>query len=200
MYTREAIITRVMKGNEPPFLLLCPMRYLYILAFQAVTRVASNLDEVRGATLIFVPGRSICLRRHRLFTEGAIEGWYRDGKRHREDGPAAVYDPTHNSEGRIEVWCRNGKIHRVDGPATVFDPARNPEGRIEEWWRNGEVHREDGPAVVYDPTHNSEGRVETWFWGGVLYRKNGPVIVYDPSYNPKGRVGEWMIGMWQGTP
>jgi hypothetical protein len=37
--------------------------------------------------------------------------WYFNGKRHREDGPAAEY-----SDGG-KAWHLNDKLHRVDGPA-----------------------------------------------------------------------------------
>ena len=37
--------------------------------------------------------------------------WYRDGKLHREDGPAIEY-----ADGG-KAWCKNGEYHREDGPA-----------------------------------------------------------------------------------
>jgi len=41
-----------------------------------------------------------------------IEIWYKNGKLHREDGPA-VNGPF------LEKWYNNGKLHREDGPAVV---------------------------------------------------------------------------------
>jgi hypothetical protein len=37
--------------------------------------------------------------------------WYKNGKLHREDGPAVEY------ANGTKVWCLNGKLHREDGPA-----------------------------------------------------------------------------------
>ena len=63
--------------------------------------------------------------------------WWRDGKRHREDGPAVEL------ANGSRFWCRNGKLHREDGPAIEY-----PDG-YRAWYRYGELHREDGPAVEY---------------------------------------------------
>jgi len=40
--------------------------------------------------------------------------WYREGKRHREDGPALEY-----SSG-TKFWYINGDLHREDGPACEY--------------------------------------------------------------------------------
>ena len=55
--------------------------------------------------------------------------WYRDGKRHREDGPAVEF-----ADG-TKMWLRNGELHREDGPAVTF-----PCG-AKEWWLNGKSYR-----------------------------------------------------------
>ena len=54
--------------------------------------------------------------------------WWRNGKRHREDGPAYV-------SGGIQSWWRNDKRHREDGPALVW-----PDG-TGEWWIDGKYIR-----------------------------------------------------------
>jgi hypothetical protein len=36
--------------------------------------------------------------------------WYKDGKRHREDGPAIIWPDGYQS------WWKDGKLHREDGP------------------------------------------------------------------------------------
>lgn len=61
--------------------------------------------------------------------------WWRNGKLHRNDGPAIE-----RSNGERQWWV-NGKRHRVDGPAVI-----HPEGS-KEWWVDGDLHRDDGPAV-----------------------------------------------------
>ena len=62
--------------------------------------------------------------------------FYRDGKLHREDGPAVIY-----ADGRQEFY-RDGKLHREDGPAVIYANGR------QEFYRDGKLHREDGPAVI----------------------------------------------------
>jgi hypothetical protein len=50
--------------------------------------------------------------------------WYKDGKIHREDGPAIIYsDGTH-------FWYKDGKRHREDGPAII-----RPNG-YQSWYIN----------------------------------------------------------------
>jgi hypothetical protein len=50
--------------------------------------------------------------------------WYLDGKFHREDGPAIVYE-----DGQKQ-WYLRGNLHREDGPAIVY-----PDGQ-KEWYLN----------------------------------------------------------------
>ena len=52
--------------------------------------------------------------------------WFRNGKYHREDGPAIEY-----ADG-TKVWYLNGKTHREDGPA--FEDANGTK----HWFLNGE--------------------------------------------------------------
>ena len=66
--------------------------------------------------------------------EYGIQRWFRDGQRHREDGPAEIWPSD------TKIWWRNGVIHREDGPAE--ERADGTKG----WFRHGELHREDGPA------------------------------------------------------
>lgn len=55
------------------------------------------------------------------------------GRLHREDGPAQIFDTGE------ENWCFHGKLHRIGGPAVV---------RVDyfEYWVDGKLHRTDGPA------------------------------------------------------
>jgi len=75
--------------------------------------------------------------------------WYKNGKRHREDGPAVDL-----AEG-TEYWYINGKLHRVDGPAIEHVSGDK------HWYKNGELHRVDGPAVEH-----ADGR-KAWYKNGV---------------------------------
>ena len=56
---------------------------------------------------------------------GNYRVWRLNGKRHREDGPAAEY-----ADGGRE-WYLNGKRHREDGPAAEYADGD------QEWWFNG---------------------------------------------------------------
>lgn len=54
------------------------------------------------------------------------KNWFsKDGKRHREDGPAIELA---NGE---KHWFLNGKRHRVDGPAIEY------ANGIKQWWVDG---------------------------------------------------------------
>lgn len=76
------------------------------------------------------------------FNHGAVI-WYKEGKLHREDGPAYI-------DGENQIWFINGVEHRLDGPAKKW-----ADGSY-EWYKNGKCHRLDGPACLYikDPINN----------------------------------------------
>ena len=74
--------------------------------------------------------------------------WYRNGKSHREDGPAVE-----QSDG-TKSWYRNGNLHREDGPAVEWSDG------TKFWYRDGELHRKDGPAVEYSDGH------QAWYLNG----------------------------------
>lgn len=63
--------------------------------------------------------------------------YYKEGKLHREDGPAVEC-----SDGTKEWWV-NGELHREEGPAVEYSDG----GKF--WYKEGNLHREDGPAVEY---------------------------------------------------
>jgi hypothetical protein len=96
--------------------------------------------------------------------------WYKDGKIHREDGPAVELTDCSNK------WYINGKLHRVDGPAVE---ETNP--RAKKWYLNGKLHREDGPAIDL-----FSGRKE-WYIHGKRHREDGPAIEY-----PSGKKAWWL--------
>ena len=54
---------------------------------------------------------------------------YRDGQKHRDDGPAVQWQ-----DGSMEWWV-NGKKHREDGPAVQWSNGSK------EWWVSGKKHR-----------------------------------------------------------
>ena len=90
--------------------------------------------------------------------EGSHAEWRRHGKYHREDAPAVIF------EKGDKHWYLNGKLHREDGPAVEF------ENGDKEWYLNGERHREDGPAIERQSGH------KYWYLNGELHREDGPAI------------------------
>ena len=84
-------------------------------------------------------------------TKESIE-WYRNGKLHRDDGPAV------ERANGDKVWYRNGQLHREDGPAIEWADG------FKEWYRNGKLHRDDGPAIEY-----ANGTKE-WYRNGKRYK------------------------------
>lgn len=74
--------------------------------------------------------------------------WYKDDKRHRDDGPACEYNNGN------KAWWQNGKIHRIGAPAVQYH-----DGCL-VYYYNGLRHRLDGPAAIYP-----NGDVEYWING-----------------------------------
>lgn len=80
----------------------------------------------------------------RRTTDGATgEAYYRDGKYHRQGGPAIS---SRHADGSTEEYYRDGRLHRKDGPALVWRYANG--SMVERYYRDGKLHREDGPAFV----------------------------------------------------
>ena len=67
------------------------------------------------------------------YPQGSRE-WYRNGKLHREDGPALE-----RSDGTKE-WYKEGRLHREDGPAIEWSDG------TKEWYRNGRPCRDEETA------------------------------------------------------
>jgi hypothetical protein len=60
-----------------------------------------------------------------IYFDRAGQTYYKNGKFHREDGPAAIY------RDGSQIWYQNGIIHRDDGPAII-----HPDGS-QDWYSNG---------------------------------------------------------------
>lgn len=73
---------------------------------------------------------------HLLSASGDQE-FYKQGRLHREDGPAVI------CANDTKKWYIDGKLHREDGPAITY-----PSGH-KEYYKQGLLHREDGPAIIY---------------------------------------------------
>ncbi|HYD18896.1 MAG TPA: hypothetical protein VEF76_10495 [Patescibacteria group bacterium] len=88
----------------------------------------------------------------------ATKEWHRDGKLHRDNGPAIE-----QADGSKE-WYRNGRWDRDDGPAVEMADG------TKVWMRDDKIHREGGPAVEH-----ANGTKE-WYSDGRLHRETGPAI------------------------
>lgn len=78
-----------------------------------------------------------------------IRCWYKDGKLHRENGPAWI---EYDENGKVieERWYQMGRLHREDGPA-IIKYFLNEKVKNEVWYKDDLLHREDGPAwIEYD--------------------------------------------------
>ena len=72
------------------------------------------------------------------------ECWYRDGKFHRDDGPAIIHT---NGD---KLLYRNGKHHRENFPAVV-----KTDG-TKEWWNNDMRYRVSrGDLVLWEKFHHN---------------------------------------------
>lgn len=60
---------------------------------------------------------------------------FKNGKLHREDGPAF------ESKDGTRVWYLNGELHRDNEPAVEY-----PDG-TKFWYKDGVLHRTGGPAI-----------------------------------------------------
>ena len=109
-----------------------------------------------------LPGEIVDL----IYETMGVRAWWRDGKRHGDDGPAVVKADGTAIElpDGTKIWYRDGKRHRDDGPAVVL-----PNGTM-KWHRYGELHRDDGPAVV-----KADGTKE-WWRDGKRHRDDGPAV------------------------
>ena len=58
--------------------------------------------------------------------------WKKDGKLHREDGPAVIY-----ADGSKD-WCQDDVLHREDGPAVIYS-----NGRQKAWYTRGLLVRRE---------------------------------------------------------
>lgn len=67
--------------------------------------------------------------------EKYAEYWYKNGRKHREGGPASTFY-THDG-GKYEEWYRNGKRHRGGGKPAYVEWNHLGEKIGEEWWVHG---------------------------------------------------------------
>jgi len=88
-----------------------------------------------------------------------IEYRDKDGKPHRDDGPARfLIDGT-------QTWFQHGLIHRDDDePAIIYKDGEK------HWYKEGKLHRKGAPAIM------SPDGAEAWYLKGDCHRDDGPAI------------------------
>jgi hypothetical protein len=104
--------------------------------------------------------------------------YYKNGKYHREDGPACEW-----SNGDKE-WYFNGYLHRVDGPAIELNNG------TKLWHLNNKLHREDGPTCEY------KSGDKKWFLNGRLVYskgKNNIHLFHNLSESFKQSIIKWKL-------
>lgn len=96
--------------------------------------------------------------RHEIYDTG-IEMWWKDDKRHREDGPAVelemLTEGADQAKLAYEEWWLDGSLHRTDGPAIVVCNSK-------EWWYHGERldSKEKVQKFLTDPQVKAENCIE----------------------------------------
>jgi hypothetical protein len=97
-----------------------------------------------------------------------IDRYKRDGKFHREDGPART---SRYADGSIlEQYYRDGQLHRDDGPAEI---SQHGNGSVSEYYyREGKQHRADGPALIL---RDKSGAISQFYYmNGLSYGSVAP--------------------------
>lgn len=93
------------------------------------------------------------MKNNGIFINSKTTTYYKNGKIHREDGPAIEW-----RNGNTH-WLLNDRLHRTDGPAIDLVETEL-ECTVKKWSINGKYHREDGPAVEW-----GNGYKEWWIDG-----------------------------------
>jgi hypothetical protein len=114
--------------------------------------IKTEIEKIKNLLRIETASKSI--------TSVCAELWLKNGIKHRDFGPAVVFN-----NGELN-WYINGELHREDGPAVV-----HPNKSKVIWYKNGNVHRDDGPAIIYQT-----GQCEWW--------TNGKITKTDWISNP----------------
>lgn len=160
-------------------------------AWYPLDMVGSKHRPLRGRGLrSFTKKHRVSSDRHGGVLEngptGKIRRWYDDeGRLHREDGPAVLY------ENGTQIWWHHGKVHRADDLPAVLrvegtqewyyqgerhrdndQPAMVTAGGRKMWYQHGQLHRDDDPAIIY------EDGTEAWYTHGGLHRIGAPAVIY----------------------
>jgi hypothetical protein len=78
---------------------------------------------------------------HTRFDADGTQFWYKDGRCHREDGPAIISRDT-------RFWVYRSLNHRVDGPAIEY------VNGLKEWYIEGIKYTEEQFLKIIDEVKN----------------------------------------------
>jgi hypothetical protein len=148
-------------------------------------RIGAVIDERRAdiyakhTVLLFRPKKSIELANRvygclhsvddapALVSTSGVSGWYRNGKKHRDnDQPAEIWP-----EVSLQRWYHRGRQHRDgDRPAVVWDDGS------QRWYQHGRRHRDnDQPAMIL------ANGTRCWYQRGQRHRDGGLPAVISPN-------------------
>lgn len=85
------------------------------------------------------------------------------GRLHNSSGPAVVWA---SGTALVAHWYRNGRRHRKDGPAVLVMDRQTGICTREAWFSYGHLHRHDGPAVILRKNNASNLAGEYWYRRG----------------------------------
>lgn len=167
----------------------------YVATVDPVTKRVVKEEFEKWSDGRYVPHRDLGPARiseDRTFGRLTVNsGWYRNGRPHREGGPAQ-YGVSDTGFVYGESWYLNGELHRADGPARIsrrealFERHRAAANSDDipfpgvvhmAWYIAGQLHRVDGPAALefYD---DGSLRRETWSINGERHRVGGPAVTH----------------------
>ncbi len=132
--------------------------------------------------------------------------WKKDGRIHRNDGPATIsavgdlYVPNTWCTARY-TWQYHGHFHRVGGPSNESlnscqswnlygdscrcdGPAEMGDHSLIAWYQGDDSHRVDGPAFI-----GSDGDI-TWYAHDERHRIGGPALIWpnrERAYSQYGK-------------
>lgn len=103
--------------------------------------------------------------------------YYRNGKIHRENGPAVIFR-SKQYNGLCKEWWKDGVYHRDDGPALIYGSS------YKEWMQNNNHHRLDGPAIeMFD----DKDPLQEWWIDGEEYTNEKSFKIAAKKYEEKTR-------------
>jgi antitoxin component YwqK of YwqJK toxin-antitoxin module len=105
-----------------------------------------------------------------------VKEYYVEGKRHREGGPAEIW---YKEDGTLkyESFYVDGYPRDCEKGALYIDYHKNGNVRVETYKRDGDLHREDGPALKYYQKDGTPYR-EMFMKSGTRHREDGPAILH----------------------